>query len=557
MKDPCDTWLDAFFAAFYARRPVSATFVGVHAHDASLPDYSEDAVADTCREMERLLASAPSPVGLSPIQRLDLQLALDALETQLAEFRLGWLHRQNPAVYTGEAVFGVIALFLREFAPIADRAQSAIARMTAIPAFLAQGKANLATAPRAWTDKAIRECAGARHFLTAGLERILFDNADALGGLEKPLRDAAAHALIAFDAFEKFLREELALRDNPNYACGAEFFNLLVRKGHHTDLDGNGLIAYGTRRLCELQARLDQETRAIRPDGDWRAILAGLGGAHPSAENYLARFQQVWDACKASSDAHELVTWPDYPLKYVEVGEAYRSCAPHLYFLPYRAPSPFDQGPTHQYLVPPLSGLSAQEQESRLRATNDSVIILNHVVHHGAIGHHVQNWNAYRGPSRVGRMAAVDCALRIALFSGGTMAEGWACYVTDLMDEMGFYSPEVRIAQIQSQARQAARCVADASLHLGAFSLDEAADYYAREAGMSADAGRAEAVKNSMFPGAAVMYLLGTDGIHALRRTLAKRQGAAFNLRAFHDAFLSHGSVPVPLIARMMTGEAP
>ncbi len=207
------------------------------------------------------------------------------------------------------------------------------------------------------------------------------------------------------------------------------------------------------------------------------------------------------------------------------------------------------------YLVPPIDTLSGPDLEARLRATNDSVIILNHVVHHGSIGHHVQNWNAYRGNSRIGQMAAVDCALRIALFSGGSMAEGWACYVTDLMDEFGFYPPEVRIAQLQSQVRQAARCVADASLHLGVFSLEEAAAFYVREGGMGAEAARAETIKNSMFPGAAVMYLLGTDGVHTLRREIARRQGAAFNLRAFHDQFLSHGSMPVPLIARMMLEE--
>ncbi len=68
-------------------------------------------------------------------------------------------------------------------------------------------------------------------------------------------------------------------------------------------------------------------------------------------------------------------------------------------------------------------------------------------------------------------------------------------------------------------------------------------------------AAHAEAVKNSMFPGAAMMYLLGTDAIHDLRRTNADRDGAAFSLRAFHDRFLAHGSVPVSLIGATMRGE--
>jgi hypothetical protein len=61
-------------------------------------------------------------------------------------------------------------------------------------------------------------------------------------------------------------------------------------------------------------------------------------------------------------------------------------------------------------------------------------------------------------------------------------------------------------------------------------------------------------VKNSMFPGAAMMYLIGTDMIRELREEMRAMLGSAFSLRGFHDAFLSHGSIPVALIAKMMTG---
>lgn len=556
MSDDLDRWLDAFFAAYYERRPVTATFAGVHAHDQALPDYSEAGVEATCREMERLRAAVPPAGGLSPARRLDREVALGALDTQLAEFRLGWLHRRNPALYTGEAIFGVIALFLRDFAPLQTRAESAIARLNGIPALLAQGRANLSAAPRAWTDKAIRECVGARAFLTDGLDGVLAGAGVALGALEPALRRGAAGALAAFDDFERFLRDQLSERDDPNCACGPEFFNLLMRRGHFLEEDGDDLIAYGRRRLEELKSRLAEVTRPVRSDADWAAVFADLAHDHPAPEAYLDRFHEVWDACKTASDRHRLLTWPDYPLRYAQMPVPFRSCAPHLYFLPYRSPAPFDPAGTYTYLVPFIDGLPPEQQASRLRATNNSVITLNHVVHHGAIGHHVQNWNAYRGPSRTGAMAAVDSALRIALISGGTMAEGWACYVTDLMDEVGFYSPAIRVAQVQSQVRQAARCVADASLHLGRMSLDEAAAFYEREAGMPGEAAKAEAVKNSMFPGAAVMYLIGTDAVHALRREVASRQGSAFDLGRFHDAFLSYGSSPVALIRRMMLDEA-
>ena len=65
-------------------------------------------------------------------------------------------------------------------------------------------------------------------------------------------------------------------------------------------------------------------------------------------------------------------------------------------------------------------------------------------------------------------------------------------------------------------------------------------------------AARAEAVKTSMFPGTAVMYWLGTRGIHDLRTRLRAVEGPAFSLKAFHDRFLSYGALPVQLIAHLM-----
>ena len=92
-------------------------------------------------------------------------------------------------------------------------------------------------------------------------------------------------------------------------------------------------------------------------------------------------------------------------------------------------------------MTPVEPGHARGGQQRLLEANNDSVLKLNHVVHHGGIGHHVQNRHAFRVGSRIGQVAAVDCASRIALFCGGTMAEGWACYATDLMSEAGFLTP--------------------------------------------------------------------------------------------------------------------
>jgi uncharacterized protein (DUF885 family) len=233
-----------------------------------------------------------------------------------------------------------------------------------------------------------------------------------------------------------------------------------------------------------------------------------------------------------------------------------RAAAPHLYFLFYRSPAAFGRPPVHEHLATPIdASLAAPERARLLRENSDAVIRLNHVIHHAGIGHHVQNWHAFRAASRIGRIAAVDCASRIALPCGGTMAEGWACYATDLMREIGYLTPLEVLAEERSRARMCTRALVDVRLHQHRLSLDAAAALYERRAGMSAAAARAEAVRNSMNPGMALMYMAGRDAIHDLRGAMRARAGARFDLRAFHDGFLSFGSVPVTRIARRMLDE--
>ncbi len=69
-------WLDRFFASYYVRRPVNATFIGIHDYDHRLPDFSEHGAGDTLAEMERLLkesASLGTPAG--PEEAIDRRLA--------------------------------------------------------------------------------------------------------------------------------------------------------------------------------------------------------------------------------------------------------------------------------------------------------------------------------------------------------------------------------------------------------------------------------------------------------------------------------------------------
>jgi uncharacterized protein (DUF885 family) len=93
--------------------------------------------------------------------------------------------------------------------------------------------------------------------------------------------------------------------------------------------------------------------------------------------------------------------------------------------------------------------------------------------------------------------------------------------------------------------------VVDIGLHDGSLDFEDAVALYRDRVGLSPEAARGEACKNSMFPGTAVMYWLGTDGLHRLRSERQRVEGASFSLRRFHDRVLAFGSIPVPLLAQV------
>jgi hypothetical protein len=547
------TALDAFFESYYRLRPVNATFTGVHAHDECLPDWSPaglETAAGELRSLRDALAAGRADVTgpLHDVATRDLELAISVLDVQIAEHVSGHFVHRNPSLALGEAAFGLVGLMTGRFADPAVRAGSAIRRLDAMPAFL-DGALGSVTGrvPDAWRARALRECDGLDALLTTGLSRWPAVEAVPPPAAER-LAEAAAPARAAVARFRAWLQQQPGTRDG--HAAGPELFDLLLSRGHWYDGSAGDLASRAADLLEEALARLGERARRVAPGG-WSEVQERLASLHPAEDGYLAAYERTWEACRRRAEDAALVTWPDAPIRYVPIPPHTRDAAPFLYYLHYRSPAPFDRLPHHEYVVTPVDrSIDEAERHRRLRATNDSVIKLNHVVHHGAIGHHVQNAFAYAGPSAIGRVAAVDGASRIGMFQGGTMAEGWACYATDLMDEHGFLTPEESLAQQHTRARLLARAVVDIGLHRGTLSFDEGVAVYRDRVGMSEEAARGEVTKNAMFPATAVMYWLGTDAIHALRRERERAEGAGFSLRRFHDRLLAFGSIPVPLVAR-------
>jgi hypothetical protein len=550
----CDVALDRFFEHYYRRRPVNATFTGVHDYDATLPDWSPNGIEETVGQMAALQESIERPdPSFRDSGSVDRALARGFLEIQTAELQGHHFQRANPSLFTGEAVYAVLSLMLRDFAPAEQRTAAIESRLQAVPMFLGSARQTIGNrpVPRSWIARATTECTGAIHALGDGLEMWCAQKDLAPNRVER-LTKSARLALEAFHEFRCWLAG-VTEADRMQAGCGPDLFELLLREGHWCSRSPQDLLTDARQRFDQASAKLHEMTQAAEL-GDWPAVAGKLARSHPTARDYIGSFQNTWDACRRLATEQDLVTWPDFPIRYESIPRWARAAAPHLYFLHYRSPAPLDSRVEVEYLAPPIDpNADSEATEALLRTTNDSVIKLNHVVHHGSIGHHVQNFYAYHGPSRIGRVAAVDCASRIGMFCGGSMAEGWACYATDLMGEVGFLTELELIAEQHSRVRQLARAIVDIELHQHVKDERDARRFYQERVRMAAGTAAKEVTRNSMFPGAAIMYWLGTQAIHDLRAERQRVEGNTFSLRAFHDRLLSFGSIPVLLISELMS----
>jgi uncharacterized protein (DUF885 family) len=127
--------------------------------------------------------------------------------------------------------------------------------------------------------------------------------------------------------------------------------------------------------------------------------------------------------------------------------------------------------------------------------------------------------------------------------------EGWALYCEILGQEMGMYdTPYDRFGMLNYQIWRAARLVVDTGIHSQGWSRDQAIAYFRDYTALPLHEIDTEIDRYIAWPAQALSYYLGEDAILKSRAKAEKALGEKFNLRAFHDAVLELGSVPIPVL---------
>ncbi len=520
-----DDLVSDFLRVHWEYNPVDASFAGVAAYDGALPPAGAGAAARENAELRALATRldavhVPGDAGA----RLDARHVRARIAHQTAA-NASRPRQANPAWYSGEAAFGIVSLLLPS---AVERDPGAlVARLTALPDFLADGAAQLADSavPSDWVTRARTELSALRRFL---------ENPLPPAAQRPPSQTTLNGARTALARFADAL-DALPAADP---ACGRDFLAVLMRDVHGLGQSPEELERDAQRAFDQTLAALSEAAARIDPARTWREQLAAASTVGPSPEDVLPSYRQ-WHA-RALRDAAELVTpASDYGLEFAYLPGWARELAGDTYFLFYRSPPERAPGSGSTYWVAP----AASDAEATRRAHNTAAVKLVHAVHHGSIGHHTQNARARTSPSRIARMAGTDCASGIALLSAGTLVEGWACYAEDLLAEVpGFYTPAERLQLDYFELRNIACCLADLRLHAGRWDLEAMRRFYRDEVDFASARIWSETTRNSIFPASRLMYWTGS------RRIKELRAASRLSAKDFHDALLGFGSVPVAWI---------
>lgn len=142
-----------------------------------------------------------------------------------------------------------------------------------------------------------------------------------------------------------------------------------------------------------------------------------------------------------------------------------------------------------------------------------------------------------------------------ARMAGVAYVEGWGLYTERLADEMGLYLDEAeRFGMLDTQAFRAARLVVDSGLHAFGWDRQRAIDFMHERGALAPVDAAIEVDRYTIWPGQALTYKMGQREIERARAEVSERMGDRFDLRAFHDEVLAHGTLPLATLRREIPG---
>ncbi len=552
-----DAAFDALAAGFVDQYleldPVQATELGDHRFDGRWPSFGADMVP-THRQLiaatrEKLASIDPS--ALRDAARIDRAILVNRLE--LATFDLDtaqpWV--RDPVFYTGLIGDGLDPLVTRDFAPHAERMESLRQRLEALPALIAQAKANLQHPSKVATQTAIDQNNGLVDLVSESLPAE-FDKEPTQ---KAALAAAAAKALAALRDFGTFLHKDLLERSDGDFRLGREAFHKKVGYYLEAEIPPDQLYASAVELLDQTLGEMTSTALELWPElfpkapkpapkteADRRElirkVLDQLAQDRPSNATIVAEARKLTEDATAFVRDHNLVELPNEPLRVIEMPEYRRGVA-----VAYCDSSgPLEKKRETFFAISPTpKDWTAKRVLSFYREYNRSMLA-DLTVHEAMPGHYLQ----------IAHEARFKSPIR-SVFESGPFVEGWAVYAEWLMAKHGFGGPRVRMERLKMVLRLCANAMIDHDVHAGHMSREAAMKLMMDQAFQEEGEAAGKWKRAQLTSAQLTTYFYGFHEMMKLRERAEALPG--FNERAYHDKLLSFGAPPPKYLAHLMFGD--
>ena len=439
----------------------------------------------------------------------------------------------NPAFYIGSLDPG--AYLTRNYAPLETRLRAYIAYAQAIPRATRQIRANLRTPlSLPLIERGLSGFRGYASFYREDVSKAFADITDA--ALQKELGDANQAAAQAMSELADWLESQKKTA-TAGFALGAEKFTRMIRITEGVTTPLAEVEAAGRADMARNRAALEKACATFAPGVSLKACVVRATANKP-AGGAVAGARAQLDMLKTFVQDAGVATIPGTEQALVDTSPPYNAAN----FAYIDIPGPYEKGlPAIYYIAPPDASWTPAEQRDYLPGRAD---LLFTSVHEVWPGHFLQFLHSNRNPSIVGR-----------LFVGYAFAEGWAHYVEEVMWDMGLGDgdAETHIGQLTNALYRNVRLISAIGLHTKGMTVEESERLFLEEAFTSAGDARQQARRGAYDP-AYLNYTMGKLMIRKLRDDWAASRGGRKAWREFHDAILTYGGPPIPMVRQQMLG---
>ncbi|MGH8052558.1 MAG: DUF885 domain-containing protein [Stenotrophomonas sp.] len=548
-KKALDTWMQL--------SPVGATQIGDHRFDSQLDDLSAAGQQKSLDASKALLADLEK-IDISKLGRenqVDAAILRNQLQSDIWNNETLQSWKWDPQTYNGLAGSAIYGLMAREFAPLPERLKSATARIEQIPQIFAAARTNLdpARVPKIHAETVSKQNRG----ILSLVDTFIVPNIGQLEAADQErLKTAIGNLTKAVEEQQTWLDNTLVPNAKGEFRIGAEKYDQKLKFSLNSSLSRAEI---GERARAELsRVRTDMygiaqvvlkdkpgapEMPANPTDAQQqKAIEAALELAYadkPARDKVVEDAKTALDQSTEFVRKHDLMTLPDAPVDIILMPEFQRGVAVAYC----DSPGPLDKNLKTFYAVSPIpDDWNDKQVDSFLREYNSRMIHLLSI-HEGTPGHYLEGWHSGKFPS----------TLRAVLRSG-LFAEGWAVYTERMMQEQGYLDndPLFHLVQLKFYLRTIANAILDQGVHVDNWSREQAMHLMTHDAFQQESEASGKWIRAQLTSAQLPTYFVGAQEHFDSRKAVEEKQGANFNLKAYHDQMLSYGAPPVRFARQLM-----